>query len=87
MKLYSARGRCVPAKKKRNVDRVDLRVKCPGWGQVMWHRLLGFYFQNKEFLSKAEFQKRDAYEVHHRGRDPKIVYYRRLRSIEPQGGL
>jgi hypothetical protein len=53
----------------------------------MWHRLLGFYFQNKEFLSKAEFQKRGAYEVDHRGRDPKIVYYRRLRSIEPQGGL
>ena len=71
-------------KKRRNPNRVDVRVMSPPkWRGFFWHRLLAFFFHNQEGLSRAAFRK---FEVDHTNKDFRRIDWRRLCIVEPQGG-
>ena len=85
MKWSRARGRGnTRAKRKRNPNRIDVKVVVPGWGRPMWHRLLGWYYHHTPGLTRRAFEKK---EVDHTNRNPQRIDFRRLEIVEPQRGL
>ena len=84
VKLHVARGSSKTGSKvRRNARWVDGRVRCPGWGDVLWHRLVVFHFMNPEGITRLAFKR---FEVDHTNRDPQIVDYRRVAIVSPQCG-
>ena len=48
--------------RRRLQGRTDVRVNCSAWGghgKPLWHRLLAFYLQNPQGLSKRQFALKD----------------------------
>ena len=90
MALYAARGKKLGGhkvrKRKRNMKRLDLRVKLNvgNWKQPFWHRLLGWYFHRPRGLRWQTFVR--SKEVDHTNRLPAFIDWRELRIVDCQGG-
>ena len=86
IKFQAARGqgKLNTKRKKRNPNRIDVRVMSPSkWRGFFWHRLLAFIFHNQEGLTRAEFKRK---EVDHTNKDFRRIDWRCLKIVDPQGG-
>ena len=78
------KGRESLTRRRRDPNRVDVRISMPSHKGWFWHRFLAWYLHNDSQVTLEEFSKMHA---DHTNRNPKQVDWRRLRIVEDQGGL